>query len=316
MIWLEADRMESLVINEENFTKEREVVKEERRLRIDNPPYGKLIEDVLDATYQTYPYKHLGIGSMEDLNAAPVTDVKAFFDTYYVPNNATLVIVGDFESADALVFARRHFGRLPRSTRPVPRVTATEPNQTAQRELSKSYSNVPLPAVASAYHLPPADHPDSYALQVASDILSSGESSRLYRRLVYEEQVALGAAGNAFFLEGPSIFFAYAIANQSKDVKAVAKSLYDVLDGMRGAPVPAEELEKAKNQIIARFIIGRQSVQEKADALGAAAVLFGNPERYNTELAGYQRVTAADVQRVCRTYLVPNNETRIWVSPG
>jgi zinc protease len=212
--------------------------------------------------------------------------------------------------------ARKHFGRLPRSVKPVPRVTATEPEQTKQKELSKSYSNVPLPAVASAYHLPPADHPDAYALQVASDILSSGESSRLFRRLVYDEQVALGASGNALLLEGPSIFFAYAIANQGKDVKEVAKSLYDVLEGMKREPVPGEELDKAKNQIVARFIIGRQSVQEKADALGAASVLFDDPEHYNTELARYQRVTAEDVQRVCQTYLVASNETRVWIAPG
>jgi zinc protease len=316
MIWLESDRLDSLAITQENFTKEREVVKEERRLRIDNPPYGKLIEDILDATYQEYPYKHLGIGSMEDLNAATTVDVQDFFDTYYVPNNATLVIVGDFEPAAALGYARKYFGRLPRSSKPVPRVTAIEPEQSHQRELSRSYTNVPLPAVVSAYHLPPDGHPDSYALQVASDILSSGESSRLYKRLVYEEQVAVSASGNAFLLEGPSIFFAFAIANQGKDIKQVAESLYDVLEGMKNAPVPADELEKAKNQIVARFIIGRQSVQEKADALGAAAVLHGDPERYNTELAHYQGVTAADVQRVCQKYLTASNETRMWVSPA
>lgn len=315
MMWLEADRMDSLNINEENFKKEREVVKEERRLRTDNPPYGKLAEDILDATFQVYPYKHLPIGSMEDLNQATATDVQEFFDTFYVPNNATLVLVGDFSVSEATSLARKHFGRIPRSKKPVPRVTAKEPDQTALREFSKSYSNVPLPAIVSAYHLPPSGHPDSYALEIASIILSAGQSSRLYRRLVYEEQVALGASGQAFLLEGPSIFFAFGIANQGKDIKEVAASLSDVLERMKKQPVTDEELSKAKNQVISGLIIGRQSAQQKADFLGKMAVLRENPERYNTELAQYQKVTAQDVQRVCQRHLVATNETRMWVSP-
>ena len=315
VIWLEADRMASLVVNEENFKKEREVVKEERRLRFENPPYGLLAEVLIDATFQVYPYKHMPIGSMEDLNKATVADVKEFFDTFYVPDNATLVIVGDVDAKQAIALARKHFGPLPRSKKPVPRVTVTEPPQTEPRELTRAFNNVPLPAVASAYELPPLGHPDTYPLQIASDILSSGQSSRLYRRLVYEEQVAVGASGQGLFLEGPSIFFAFGVANQGKDVKQVAASLYDVIDGMKKAPVTAEELAKAKNQIISRFVVGRQTAQEKADALGAAAVLRGNPEFYNTELANYQKVTAADVQRVCAKYLVNTNETRLWVNP-
>jgi zinc protease len=315
VIWLEADRMSSLVINEENFKKEREVVKEERRLRFENPPYGLLAEVLIDATFEVYPYKHMPIGSMEDLNKATVADVQDFFDTFYVPDNATLVVVGDVDAKQVVALAGKHFGPLPRSKKPVPRPTATEPPQKAQRELTRSFSNVPLPAIASSYKLPPLGHPDTYALQVASDILSSGQSSRLYRRLVYDEQVAAGASGQGFFLEGPSLFFAFGIANQGKDVKQVATSLYDVIDGMKKAPVAPDELAKAKNQIISRFVIGRQSAQEKADALGAAAVLEKNAELYNTELAKYQAVTAADVQRVCQTYLVPTNETRLWVMP-
>jgi zinc protease len=315
VIWLEADRMESLVVNEENFKKEREVVKEERRLRFENPPYGLLGEVLIDATFQVYPYKHMPIGSMEDLNKATVADVKEFFDTFYVPDNATLVIVGDVDAKQAVALARKHFGPLPRSKKPIPRVTVTEPPQTEPRELTRAFNNAPLPAVASAYELPPLGHPDTYALQIASDILSSGQSSRLYRRLVYEEQIAVGASGQGIFLEGPSIFFAFGVANQGKDVKQVAASLYDVIDGMKKTPVTAEELAKAKNQIISRFVVGRQTAQEKADALGAAAVLRGNPEIYNTELANYQKVTAADVQRVCAKYLVNTNETRLWVHP-
>jgi zinc protease len=316
MIWLEADRMESLVINEENFQKEREVVKEERRLRTDNAPYGKVTEDIYDLAYKQYPYKHLPIGSMEDLNKATAADVQEFFNIYYVPNNATLVMVGDIDPKEAAALAQKHFGRLPRSKNPVPRVTVSEPKRAESVEYSRSYANAPLPAVVSAYQLPPMGHPDSYALEIASDILSRGQSSRLYKQLVYEEQSAVQAAGQASFMEGPSLFFGIAVANQGKNIKEVASSMQMVFEGMRNKPVSGDELAKAKNQRISGFVFGRQTAQQKADQLGRLAVLRGNPDLYNTELAGYQKVTADDVKRVVQTYVVPANEMRLYVTPA
>jgi zinc protease len=315
VLWLEADRMASLVVNEENFTKEREVVKEERRLRYENPPYGLLAEWVLDATFQAYPYKYPPIGSMEDLNAAAGADVKEFFDTFYVPDNATLVIAGDFEPKTALAQARTHFARVKRR-QPVPRVTVAEPPQAELRVLTKHDPKAPLPAVASAYKLPSRGHADTYALQVAFNVLSSGESSRMYRRLVYEEQSAVAAQAQFLLLEGPSIGFIFGVANQGRDVKDVAKSLREVVDGLAAAPPSAEEVTKVKNTIVSGLVIGRQTMQQKADALGEAASLLGDPERYNTELAKYQAVTAADVQRVVKEYLSEPRETRLFILPG
>jgi zinc protease len=314
VLWLEADRMASLVVNEENFKKEREVVKEERRLRFENPPYGMLAEWVLDAAFTTYPYKYLPIGSMDDLNAATVADVKAFFDTYYVPDNASLVIVGDFEPKTALDHARKHFGRIARS-KGVARVKAEEPPQKELRLLTKTDPKAPLPAVASAFKLPTRTHADSYALQIAFDILSSGESSRLYRKLVYEEQSAVAAQAQLLLLEGPSIGFLFGVANQGKDVKDVAKSIRAVVDGLASAPPSKEELDKARNTIVSRLVTGRQTMQSKADNLGEAASLLGDPERYNTELAKYQAVTPADVQRVIKQYLGEPVETRLFIQP-
>jgi zinc protease len=307
--------MASLVVNEENFKKEREVVKEERRLRIENPPYGMLAEWVLDAAFQVYPYKYLPIGSMVDLNAATTADVKEFFDTYYVPDNATLVVVGDFDPNAAVTMARKHFGGIPRSGK-LPRVSAQEPPQTELRVLTKSDPKAPLPAVASAFKLPSRGHADSYPLQVAFDILSAGESSRLYRRLVYDEQSAVAAQAQLLLLEGPSIGFLFGVANQGRDVKAVAKSIREVVDGLAGAPPSPEELEKIKNTIVSRLVVGRQTMQQKADAVGASASLLGDPERYNTELTKYQAVTAADVQRVVKEYLSEPHETRLFIQPG
>ncbi len=315
MLWLEADRLSSLNISEENFTKEREVVKEERRLRFENPPYGLLQDDLWSIAYQKYPYRHAPIGSMEDLNKATTADVQQFFNTFYVPNNATVVIVGDFDAAEAVAWAKKYFGPIPSSKSPVPRVAVTEPPQTEMRDVTKKYANIPLPAVLEMYHLPPLGNPDSYALNIASDVLSNGQSSRLYKRLVYDEQAAVQAAGQASFLEGPSLFFGVAIANQGKNIKEVGSSMDFVFEQMRKEPISAEELTKAKNQITAGFIVGRQSMQEKADLLGKVSVLEKNPELVNTELEKYQAVTAAEVQRVCQKYLIPANEVRMWVLP-
>jgi zinc protease len=315
MLWLEADRMASLEVTQENFTKEREVVKEERRVNYENPPYGLLIEDVLRNTYSSYPYKSPPIGSMDDINAATIDDVREFHSTFYVPNNATLVLVGDFDSKNALALIEKHFAAIPRG-KPVPRVKTTEPARKAAAEATVRYPNAPLAAVITSYLLPPMGHPDSYALEIASSILSSGQSSRLYKRLVYDERAAVAAFGQGQFLEGPSFFFGAAIANQGKNIKEVATSLEYTYGEMQKAPVTDEEMDKARNQFIARFILGRESVQAKADFLGRCAVLLGDPERYNTELAKYQAVTAADVQRVMKQYLDPARQVKIWVEPG
>lgn len=315
MLWLEADRMASLDVSEENFRKEREVVKEERRLRVENPPYGNLLEEVLRNAYVRYPYRHSPIGSPEDLDRATLADVRAFHATYYVPNNATLILVGDFDSAEAFRLAEKHFGSIPRG-RPVPRVRTKEPVQKARREASLTDPKAPLDAVVAAYHLPPAGHPDSHALEIAASILSAGQSSRLYRKLVYEDQAALTAQGEALFLEGPSLFFSYAIANPGKDIREILAEMEKILAGMAEKPVSQDELDKAKNQILASFILDRESMQNKADFLGKCAVLLRDPARYNTEIENYRRVTAADVQRVVAAYLAPERQTRVFIHPA
>lgn len=312
MMWAEADRMSSLVINDQTFQKEREVVKEERRLRYENPPYGLLSERVLENLYRGYPYKHPPIGSMDDLNKATAADVQDFFNTYYVPNNATVVIAGDFEIQQARGWAAKYFGPIAQSKKPVPRVTATEPPQTALREVAATIPNAPIPVEVKAYHLPALGTPDSYPLEIASAILSAGQSSRLYKKLVYQDQTAVAAQGQAQFLEGPSFFFLFGVVNQSKsDLKTVEKGLQAVIDQIGAEGVSAAELDKAKTQILRGFILSRETMQGKADALGRAAVLLGDPKRYNTELDNYARVSAADVKRVCDKFLKPENETRM-----
>jgi zinc protease len=315
VIWLEADRMGSLNVDEANFHSEREVVKEERRVRVDNPPYGRVTEDLYAAAFAVHPYKHTTIGSMDDLNKATVADVRQFFRTYYRPDNATLVIVGDFAEADAVRWAEKYFGGIPRPPRPVPRVTVKEPPHQAERRLTKSYSNTPLPGVIEGYQMPALFTPDYYPLSLASNILSAGESSRLYRKLVYEDRLAVEAAGFGNFTEDPNLFWAFAIMNQGKSAKEGEKAIDTVLEQMKTQPVDTKELEKAKNQQIAAFILGRQTAQSKGDALGRYAVLGKDPNLINTELERYLRVTVADIQRVAREYFMPRRRTVLVVEP-
>src|SRR5918999_995535 len=194
VLWLEADRLASLRIDEKVFQTEREVVKEERRMRVENQPYGRLNEIVYDQAFTVHPYKHPTIGSMADLEAASIEDVRDFFRTYYVPNNATLVIVGDFDKKEALGMVNQYFGRIPKSAQPVARDIPQEPAKTKERRVRLEES-WPLPAVVVAHHITFDGHPDSYPLHVASKVLSDGQSSRIYRKLVYDKQLALTAFG-------------------------------------------------------------------------------------------------------------------------
>ncbi len=317
VIWLEADRMGSLNVDDANFRSEREVVKEERRVRVDDRPYGRVIEDLYAAAFTVHPYKHTTIGSMDDLNKATVEDVRRFFHTYYRPDNATMVIVGDFAAADATRWAEKYFGGIPPrlAGQPVPRVTAKEPPQQVERRLTKSYSNTPLPGVIEGYRMPALFTPDSYPLNLASNILSAGESSRLYRKLVYEDRLAVEAAGFGNFTEDPNLFWVFAIMNEGKAPAEGEKAIEGVLEQMKTQPVDAKEFEKSKNQEIAAFILGRQTMQSRADALGRYAVLGKDPGLINTELGRYLQVTLADIQRVAREYFVPQRRTVLVVEP-
>jgi zinc protease len=315
VIWLEADRMGSLNVDEANFTSEREVVKEERRLRVDNRPYGLIQEDLYAAAFTVHGYHHTTIGSMDDLNKAKLEDVREFFKTYYRPNNATMVIVGDFNPQEALSWAKKYFDGIPKSPGPIPRPTAQEPKQTEERVVRKSYSNTPLPAVVEGFKMPARYAPDAYPLDLAANILAGGESSRLYQTLVYKDRIAVASAGFGNFTEDPNLFWAFAVMNQGHTAEEGEKAVDAVLDGLKTKPVEAAELEKSKNQETSSFILGRQTDQEKADAIGEAAVMGKDPALVNTELAGYLSVTAADIQRVAQQYFVKQQATVLLVTP-
>src|SRR3954467_8173383 len=314
VLWLEGDRLASLRIDEKAFKNEREVVKEERRMRSENQPYGRLQEIISDQAFQVHPYKHPVIGSMKDLDAASVDDVREFFQTYYVPNNATAVLVGDFDPKEALALVTQYLGRVPGSMKPVPRDIPKEPAQTKEKRVTLQ-EDWPLPAVVVAHHITFDGNPDSYPLHVASKILSDGQSSRIYRKLVYETGIALAAFGGGNIIEDPNLFFAVAIVQPGHTTDEAEKALIAELDRLRTDPVSAAELQQAKNQFARDYILGRETDQNKAEVLGHAAVIHNDIKTADAEFEIFQNLTAADVQRVAKTYFTPENRLVLTILP-
>jgi zinc protease len=315
VLWLEADRMASLRIEDRVFRTEREVVKEERRMRVDNQPYGRLNEIIYDQAFKVHPYKHPVIGSMADLEAASIEDVRDFFKTYYVPNNATLVLVGDFDTKEAEALVTRYLGRVPKSDRPVPRDIPAEPPSTKERRLVL-HESWPLPAVVVVHHITFDGHPDSYPLHVASKVLSDGQSSRIYKNLVYDKQLALAAFGGANLIENPNLFFAVALVQPGKTTDETIAALIANLERLKSEPISAAELQQAKNQFARDYILGRESNKDKARVLAHAAVIHDDIKTADGEFDIFMNMTAADVQKVAQKYFTAENRLVLTILPG
>lgn len=313
-LWLEADRMRNLNINTKTFDNEREVVKEERRLRFDNQPYGNVVEILYQHAFTVHPYQHMTIGSMEDLDRASVADIQGFYDTYYQPDNATLVIAGDFNAQEVDQIIHQDFDPIPASGLPQDRHIPREPQQTAPRVIKLSL-DVALPAFVKGYHMPADGTPDAYPLRLASKILSDGNSSLIYQSLVYDKQIAVQAESNGNFTEDPNLFFVLAVMNPGHPPSEGEAAIEQVLDGLRERPVSAEELAKAKNQILRDFVVSRQTTQSRCEELGYAALILKDPELLNTEVQRFIAVTPEDIQRVARKYFVPADSTLVEVYP-
>jgi predicted Zn-dependent peptidase len=313
-LWLEADRMGSLKVDEAAFARERSVVKEERRQRVESPPYGRLAEIVYDATFTKHPYKHQVIGSMEDLEAARISDVREFYETYYVPENAVLVIAGDFEPTATMAMVQQYFGRVPKAKKPVPRDIPVEPPHTKEKRVNLEQP-WPLPAVVVTYHVPYNGHPDSYPMFVMSKTLSDGQTSRIYRKLVYETGLALTAFGSSSFLEQPGVFSAVALVNPGKSPDEVEKALIAEFDRLKTDGISERELQRAKNQFARDYIVSRLSIKEKASQLGHAEVIQKDMASADGEFDTFLKVSMDDVKRVARKYFVPEGRMVMRVMP-
>ncbi|HEX7314701.1 MAG TPA: pitrilysin family protein [Pyrinomonadaceae bacterium] len=311
LLWAEADRMSSLNVTDKNFPSERDVVKEEFNTGVLAPPYGRLFYAIDKLSFAVHPYKRPTIGSKEDLDAATIEDVRAFHKTFYRPDNAVLIVVGDFDERQLDAWVDKYFAKIPKPSSAIPRVTVKEPERTAERRFNETGPNVPLPAVAITYLAPPVSNPDADALRVAESILSNGESSRLYQSLVYTQQVAAEAFGSANLRQDTGIFVLGAILAGGKQPAEGERALLAELKRMQTEPVTKAELEKAVNQLVANALRERQTNSGKAFAIGNAAVLVGDVKRVNTDIERLQAVTAADVQRVMKKYFTDANRVVI-----
>ena len=319
-LWLEADRMRSLAVTDSTFANQRAAVKEERRLKVDNQPYGRAIFEeayaLADST-SCFPYSHSIIGSMADLDAATTADVKAFFDLYYAPNNATLVVVGDFAPAEAKRLIQQYFGDIPRRQSP-PKVTCAQRFSTGAIRRTVHDSRPNLPAVMQIVRVPAYDHPDYPALALLTTIVGGGESSRLNRSLARDAKVAVATPVylNPFGpRRGPGGLLLWAIANQGVAVDSLDRLLSAQVAAVASGGVEPGELEKAKNAYRATVINERQTALSVAEALQTATMFLGNPDAVNTDFTRYMAVSADDVKRVAATYLRPDNTLTLVITP-
>lgn len=314
LLWAEADRLSGLNVDDPNFKSERDVVKEEFRQGVLAPPYGRFGYLLQERSFLDHPYKRPTIGSIEDLDAAVLKDVQEFHATYYRPDNATLVVVGDFEPKQLDGWVDKYFGPIAKPAKPLPRVQVKEPARKSEIRLTEYGSN-DLPAVGITFLTPRQADPDSDVLRVADAILSAGESSRLYHSLVYTQQLAVEADSSAEAREDASLFVLTAILSEGKKAEDAEKSLLAEIKKLQDTPVTAAELEKAKNQIITNQLRQLETSNGKALALGEAAVLLGDAARVNTDLARLQAVTAADIQRVMKKYFTDTNRFVLYYLP-
>ena len=313
-LFLEADRMRSLEITKANLDNQRNAVQEERRLGVDNQPYGRTFEKRTELLYDNFAYKHTTIGSMDDLNAASVEDVASFFKMYYAPNNATLVLVGDFKTADALAKIRTNFENIPRQPNP-PDVDLTEPEQKAERRLSLEDVLARATRIDIAFKAVPGNSADFYALQVLGTVLGGGQSSRLYQKLLKEKELVTNIGG--FMDERRGVSALYSTAQLRPGIKSedVEAAIYAEVERVKKEPIADWELQKAKNTTRRGFIEGLQSSLNRAIQLGQLTVYYGDPNLINTRLDKVMAVTKEDVQRVANKYLAETNRTVVVTTP-
>ncbi|MET0389436.1 MAG: pitrilysin family protein, partial [Polyangiales bacterium] len=312
VLFAEAERMGSLVVDQAAFESEREVVKEELRQRVMNPPYGRLFSLYLPReTYLEHPYRRPGIGSIEELDLATIDEVMAFHTTFYRPDNAHLIVVGQFDEAQLNGWVDRYFGTIPRPARPLPRHAVLEPQRTAARDVTYYAPNVPLPAIVINWQVPPYAHADRAALTVLDAILSYGRSCRLYHSLVYEKQCANEVDTRLAMAQQAGTYSLYAVMAAGHDLAEGETALLAEVARLRDTLATDAELAEAKHEITAGHLRKRESVLGRGDDIGRSLIMTGTADAADRLLAGVQQITAEDVQRVARQYLVDDQRVTL-----
>lgn len=312
LLFAEAERMGALVVDEASLISETSVVQEEYRQRVLAEPYGRLFSLYLPRElYRTHPYRRPAIGALEDLSASTVEDVRRFHATYYRPDNAVLVVAGDFDPAQADRWIDHYFGGLQRPEVGIPRNAVEEPMQIGPRHATYYGPNVPAPAVVVGWRTVAYDHADRAALNVLNGVLSTGQSSRLFRTLIYDQRIAARVASSADFNLQAGVLTAHAMMADRHDVGEGENAILTEVARLRTEAVSQAELQEAKTELVAALLRSRETIDRKAHDLGQALVMTGQVSSADIEAARIQAVTAQDVLRVARRYLA--DETRVVV---
>ncbi|MEZ4337243.1 MAG: pitrilysin family protein [Sandaracinaceae bacterium] len=315
-LWLEADRMRSLAITEENFENQRQVVMEEWRQSYGDQPYAMSFLRINELAFGDYwPYAHSTIGDLRDLENAPLSAVQEFFDTYYAPNNAVLSIAGDFDPDEAMAMVHRYFDDI--QNRPVApyRPEALRP-QTRERTDTLEDAHAPLPAFHVAWHIPTSREADHYALEMMGLVLGDGESSRLYQELVKDEELCQEVFVGTDDRRGPDLFSVWAIMAQGQSPEEARNRIYSQIERVAREGVTARELQKAQNRVRSLFVFGLQSNLQRSQQLAEFELYHGDAELIRQELGQYLNVTNADIQRVAGQYFAATNRTVLDVVPA
>ncbi len=313
-IFLEADRMRAPAITQANFDNQRATVQEERRQNYDNRPYGKVYEVALDLVYDSFPYKHSTIGSMDDLNAATVADAEAFFRTYYAPDNAVLSLVGNFKTERALVLIKKYFENIPAQTPPAA-PDVSEPEQKGERRKVLEDGFAQTPRLDLVYKIPPGNTSDWYALEVLGNVLSNGVSSRLYQKFVKEKELAISVSADASEQRGPALFWFSVMARPTTDLGELEKLLAEEISRVQTAPVSAAELSRVRMQLRRQRAQQLYSTRARANALGHFAVYYNDPSLINKVWDRYDQITQADIQKAAQKYFIPANRSVLTTIP-
>ncbi len=313
-LWLESERMLHARVDQKGVETQREVVKEEMRQRYDNRPYGSFQREILKRMYRKHPYQWPTIGSMDHLNAATEADYVKFYRDFYVPNNAVMVIAGDFETPKAKDWVAKYFKDIPRREQPIFRPNVEEPPLGGEVR-DTIFDRIQLPAIFEAYRTPALGEPDFYAVSMLARLLSEGQSSRLQKSLVDEQQLAIQVGNVAYEREGPSFALAYAIANAGQDPQTLEKAIHTEIEKVQNDGVSEEEFQKLRNQIESDFISENATMFGIANSLATYALLHGDANLINTEIEKYMKVTREDIRKAAQKYFRADNRVVLYYLP-
>jgi len=313
-LWLESERMLHAKVDSIGIQTQKRVVIEEKKQRYDNAPYGKILPATLSRSFEKHPYRWTTIGEAEHIMAATDEEFKQFYEQFYVPNNAVLVLAGDIDKAEAKKMVEKYFGGIPKGTKEIYRPNIIEPIKTAEVR-DTVYDNIQIPAIIQAYHIPALGTSDYYAVQMLSNLLSGGESSRLYKSLVNEKQMAMQVASFPMPFEDPGLALTFALPNMGTDLTELEKAMETELDKVKNELISEREFQKLKNQFENQVVSSNATLESRANNLADNYTYFKNTGRINTELEKYSMVSREDIKRVANLYFKKENRAVIYYLP-